>query len=61
MNGWRGSPQTFIVVVGLMLGLALLPTISGCTAGPQSSLSRVIEAVSDRLQPLPPETTRELQ
>jgi carboxyl-terminal processing protease len=61
MNGWRGSPQTFIVVVGLMLGLALLPTISGCSAGPQTSLSRVIEAVSDRLQPLPPETAQELK
>lgn len=61
MNGWRGSPQTILVIVGLLMGVALLPTISGCTAGPTSSLGRVIEAVGDRLHPLPPETEREVQ
>jgi len=43
------------------LGAAVLPTISGCTTGTTSSLGRVIEAVGDRLHPLPPETEREVQ
>ncbi|MBT6094662.1 MAG: S41 family peptidase [Rhodospirillaceae bacterium] len=60
MNGWRGSPQTLLVIIGLLLGAAVLPTLSGCTVGTQSSLSRVIEAVGDRLQPLPPDTAREV-
>ena len=61
MKGWRNSPQTFLVIVGLLLGLALLPTVIGCTVSTQTPLSRVIEAVGDRLQPLPLKTERELQ
>ena len=61
MNGWRGSPQAFLVVVGLLMGVALLPVVSGCTSGPKTSIGRVIEAVGDRLHPLPPETEREVQ
>ena len=61
MKRWRGSPQTILVIVGMLLGAAVLPTISGCTTGTTSSLGRVIEAVGDRLHPLPPETEREVQ
>ena len=61
MKGWRSSPQTFLVIVGLLLGFALLPTVIGCTVSTQTPLSRVIEAVGDRLQPLPLKTERELQ
>ncbi|MEK9751912.1 MAG: S41 family peptidase [Rhodospirillaceae bacterium] len=61
MRRWRGSPQAFLVVVGLLMGLALLPVVSGCTAGQTTSIGRVIEAVGDRLHPLPPETEREMQ
>ncbi len=60
MNGWRGSPHTFLLIIGLLLGAAVLPTLSGCSVGSQSSLSRVIEAVGDRLHPLPPDTAREV-
>lgn len=55
MNRWRGSPQTLLIAIGLLLGMAVLPTIAGCTHGVTSPISRVIQAVGDRLHPLPAE------
>ncbi len=63
MTGWQKSPQAFLIVVGVLFVLALIPTISGCTLGKQSqtALGRVIEAVGDKLRPLPPDAEREFQ
>ncbi len=54
---WRGSPQGMLLVIGALLGLATLPTVSGCVQGP-SPIGRVIQAVGD-LQPFPEEAQRE--
>ncbi len=61
MRGWRGSPQAFLFIVGVLLGMALLPVVSGCTSGPTTSIGRVIEAVGDRLHPLPPQTELDMK
>ena len=37
------------------MGLAMLPTISGCVQGPTSTINKVIQAVGD-LQPFPKAT-----
>ena len=60
MANWRSSPQKILVVISLFLGLALLPTISGCVRGPGSPINRVIQAVGD-LQPFPEATEQEYQ
>ena len=58
MVNWRGSPQKVLLFISLFLGLALLPTISGCVQGPTSTINRVIQAVGD-LQPFPKATEKE--
>ncbi len=60
MVNWLSSPQKILVVIGLFLGLALLPSISGCVQGPASPINRVIQAVGD-LQPFPETTEQEYQ
>ncbi len=60
MKGWRGSPQAFLLVIGLLLGAALLSALGACSAGHKSSLSRVLDAVGDKLHPLPADTEREV-
>jgi carboxyl-terminal processing protease len=42
------------------LALALLPALSGCSAG-QSTLSRVLQALGSDEKPLPPEAQKQLQ
>jgi len=56
---WRRSPQTLLVIIGVLMGLALLPTVSGCVQGPTSKISQVIQAVGDRFQPLPEDAQQE--
>lgn len=57
---WRRSPQNLLFVIGLLMVLALLPTMSGCVRGPMSSINRVIQAVGD-LQPFPDATQKEYE
>lgn len=59
MSKWRGSPQGILAIIGVLMGLALTPTISGCVQGPTSSINRVIQAVGDKLQPLPEAAQKE--
>ena len=59
MKMWRGSPQSLLLVIGIFMALALLPVISGCSVGSSSTLSRVMRAVGDHLQPLPENAQRE--
>ena len=42
------------------MALALLPSISGCSAG-QSTLSRVLQALGNDKKPLPPEAKKQLE
>ena len=58
MVNWRGSPHKILFVISLFMGLAMLPTISGCVRGPTSTINKVIQAVGD-LQPFPEATERE--
>ena len=60
MANWRSSPQKILVVIGLLLGLALLPTLSGCVTGSVDPINRVIQAVGD-LQPFPEKVEQEYQ
>ena len=56
---WKGSPRALLLIVGILMAVALLPTISGCTGGVPSSLDKVMKAIGghDRL---PAEAAREL-
>jgi len=45
VKGWKGSPQSILVGIAMLLSLALLPSISGCVGDPQSPLSRVLRVV----------------
>ncbi len=58
MDNWRGSPHKILLVISLLMGLAMLPTISGCVQGPTSTINKVIQAVGD-LQPFPKATEKE--
>ena len=60
MANWRSSPQKILVVIGLLLGFALLPTLSGCVTGSVAPINRVLQAVGD-LQPLPKKVEQEYQ
>jgi carboxyl-terminal processing protease len=42
---WNGTPQTKLAVIGVLMVLALLPSISGCTTGPENPLTRVLRVV----------------
>ena len=60
MSRWRSYPHKTILVVGLLFGLAALPTVSGCDQNGSFPFSRVIQVVGD-LRPLPEETEVEVQ
>ncbi|MCH7551655.1 MAG: hypothetical protein IIA35_08180 [Proteobacteria bacterium] len=57
---WQGSPRALGLVVGVSLALALLPSLSGCSAG-QSTLNRFFEAFGRDETPLPPEALKQLE
>jgi len=57
---FNGSPQTKLAVIGALIALALLPSISGCSTGPESPLNKVLRVVGAG-QSLPPEAAREFK
>ena len=56
---WKSSPRALLLIIGILMAVALLPTISGCTNLTPSSLDKVLKAIGghDRL---PAEAAREL-
>jgi len=56
----QGPPRALGLMVGASLALALLPSLSGCSAG-QSTLNRVLEALGRDETPLPPEALKQLE
>jgi carboxyl-terminal processing protease len=57
---WKGSPQSILLVIALLMAISILPTLSGCVNDPGSPLSRVLNVVSHG-SPLPQEAARELE
>ena len=45
MKRWKGSPQSILVGIGMMMSLALIPAISGCVIDSPSPLARVLSVV----------------
>ena len=60
MKRWKGSPQSILLGITLMMSLAVLPTISGCVSDPESPLSRVLNVVGHGV-PLSKQAARELE
>ncbi len=60
MKNWKGSPQSVLLVIALLMMIAILPTISGCVNDPGSPLSRVLNLVGHG-SPLPKQAARELE
>jgi len=56
----NGSPQSKLVVIGVLLALALLPSISGCSTSPESPLATVLRAIGPGVG-LPPVAAREFK
>ncbi len=60
MKIWKGSPQTKLAVIGALMALALLPSVSGCSTSPENPLTRVLRVVGTG-QSLPPAAQREFK
>jgi len=55
---WKGSTRALLLIVGILMAVALLPTINGCTNVAPSSLDKVFKAIGGH-ERLPAEATRE--
>jgi carboxyl-terminal processing protease len=60
MKYWKGSPQSILLVIALLMVIAILPTISGCVNKPWSPLSRVLKLVG-HVSPLSKKAAEELE
>ena len=60
MKFWRGSPQGLLAVIGVLMALAALPSITGCSSNQMSPLARVFHAVDERFRPIPDAAQTEL-
>jgi carboxyl-terminal processing protease len=59
MNNWRRSPQALLLIIGIALGIAVLPSLSACTSG-ETTLARVIGAIGSDPSQFSAESDREL-
>ena len=59
MKRLKGTPQSLLLVIFMLMAGALLPTISACTMGTQTPLERVLRIIGVE-DPLSEEATREL-
>ncbi len=59
MRKWRRSPQALLLIIGIALGIAVLPSLSACTSG-ETTLTRVIGAIGGDRYKLSDEGDREL-
>jgi len=57
---WRGTPQSLLLAIAFLMGLAVMPTVSGCSQGVQSPMGRIIQAVGEPFNTLPEEAQREV-
>jgi len=57
---WNGSPQSKLAVIGALLALALLPSVSGCSSNSENPLTRVFRIVGTG-QSLPPAALQEFK
>lgn len=57
---WRGTPKNFVVMLGLMMSLALLPGLVACASG-GSPIDQVISRLQDDLTPVDENVAEELK
>lgn len=60
MKRWKGSSQSILLGIAMMLSLAVLPTLSGCVNDPKSPLSNVLNAFGSG-DSLPENAAREFE